>query len=137
MTTGLVDHACCAYDADEHLRATANACVHPRLDSPAELTPSQLFARGGELVLAGELDAQAAPLLAEVLSLVEVPAHERVVLDASGLTFIDHRALLTVVEHLRRHRSGAITLVGAPASACRLRDLLGVAGDELVLELRP
>ena len=129
----------CAYDrrlvAEDALAPIA--CVHPRLDVPDDLAPFQLYARHGELVLAGELDAQAAPVLAQVLSFIDVPADERLVVDATELRFIDHRSLLTVVEHLRRHRPGGMTLLGAPGTADRLRDLLGVAGDELVLAGRP
>jgi anti-anti-sigma regulatory factor len=126
----------CAYDRRlvDHDALAAIACLHPRLDTPPELAPFQLYARDGELVLTGEIDAECAPLLARVLALVEAPERRRLVIDASGLTFIDHRALLAIVEHLRDRRPAGMTLVGAPASAGRLRALLGVAGDELALE---
>jgi hypothetical protein len=125
----------CAYDrraVDPAILAPI-ACVHPSVDVPADLCPFRLFARAGELTLTGVVDAQSAPLLARVLSAVEVEPGERLVLDASGLEFIDHRGLLTILEHLRRERPAGVTLLGAPAFASRLSGLLGLEPVELEL----
>ena len=127
--------AVCAYDRSEiDDRAIAElACVHERSNVPISFhiiagTP------GGMAVLSGELDGAVEGLFVTALRRSELGRPElgrselarsggAVVIDARGLRFIDHRALL----HLQRHaRENAVTVVlrTAKASVRRLAGLL-------------
>ncbi|MGK5738057.1 MEDS domain-containing protein [Micromonospora sp. URMC 103] len=123
--------AMCAYDRRElGGRATAElACLHP--ETNATETPFQLYACGpadDRFGLAGELDLAGDELFAITLERVDLrPADGRLVVDASRLRFVDHRALLRLREYGRRR--GAAVVVRSPhAAVSRLVGLLDVPG---------
>lgn len=106
------------------------ACLHPRVVTTGPAAPFRLYFRAGQLVLDGEVDSFSAPLLAQALRHVRAAPGERLLIDARGLSFINHRGLAALVEGLAQ-RSGGVTLLGAPALVTRLRPNLGVGEDLL------
>jgi anti-anti-sigma regulatory factor len=105
------------------------ACLHPNVVGGAS-PPFQLYSRRGQLVLDGEVDTFAAPLLQRVASFVRPWPGERLVVDARGLTFVNHRGLEAIVEGLARP-AGGLTLLGTRAVPALLRESLGI-GDDLL-----
>ena len=81
------------------------------------------------VVLAGELDPATAPNLRDAVGdLVADPDVERVVLDLSGLTFLDSsglRVFVTAREELRE-RGAELVLRGPSANTQRLLDITGL-----------
>jgi MEDS: MEthanogen/methylotroph, DcmR Sensory domain/STAS domain len=110
------------------------ACLHPRVLTTGPLVPFRLYFRGGQLVLEGEVDSFSASLLAQALTHVGAAPGERLVIDARGLTFLNHRGLTALVEGLAR-RSGGVTLLGGPALVERMCAGLGIPQD--VLDVLP
>jgi anti-anti-sigma regulatory factor len=78
------------------------ACLHAGTSPGA--TPFRLYAApGATAALAGEVDLAAAELLVTALDRADLPpVAGRLVLDVSGLTFLDHRGLYALAEHGRR-----------------------------------
>jgi anti-sigma B factor antagonist len=85
--------------------------------------------------LAGELDLATAPELAEVLHGLE-PECQRIILDVTGLEFIDSTGLrLAVVEHDRSAADGfEFVIAGAAGSVLRVLRLTGL---DVTLPLAP
>src|SRR3954447_3738268 len=73
------------------------ACLHPRVLTTGPVVPFRLYFRGGQLVLEGEVDSFTAPLLAHAVTHVHAAPGERLMIDARGLTFLNHRGLTTLV----------------------------------------
>lgn len=125
----------CAYDR----RVLGDAavaeftCLHPHVVG-GEPPPFRLYSRNGHLVLEGEVDTFAAPLLQRAASSVRPWPGERLVIDARGLTFVNHRGLQALVETLARP-AGGLTLLGTRAVPAFLRESLGVGED--VLDVLP
>lgn len=110
------------------------ACLHPRVLTSGPVVPFRLYFRGGQLVLEGEVDSFSAPLLAQAVTHVDASPGERLMIDARGLTFLNHRGLLTLVEGLAG-RCGGVTLLGGPPLAQRMCAGLGITED--VLDVLP
>jgi hypothetical protein len=106
------------------------ACLHPRVLTSGPLVPFRLFFRGGQLVLEGEVDSFSSPLLAHAVRHVRAVPGERLMIDARGLRFINHRGLAALVDSLAR-RSGGVTLLDGPAVVTGLCSSLGVCEDLL------
>lgn len=127
----------CSYDrsvmGDDALHEIA--CLHPRVLSGGVPVPFQLYFRRGRLVLDGEIDSFSTPLLLSALSHLQVEAGEDVVLDAQRLRFLDHRALLALVDGIARRHGARLVLSGAPAVPRQLPRSLGI--DEELLSLVP
>jgi anti-sigma B factor antagonist len=85
--------------------------------------------------LAGELDLATAPELADVLHGLE-PACQRIILDVTGLEFIDSTGLrLAVVEHDRAAVDGfEFVIAGAAGSVLKVLRLTGL---DVTLPLAP
>lgn len=136
----MVDHpffAMCAYDT-RTLGASAAAelaCLHPAATSHA--APFQWYAAREvdveevDAELVGEVDVHATELFDTTLERT-VPLWERSrsVVDASGLTFIDHRGLLALERHAHRNHV-EIELRTAIPVVPRLVDLLGLQAVRL------
>jgi anti-anti-sigma regulatory factor len=110
------------------------ACLHPRMVSTGPGVPFRLYFRAGQLVLEGEVDSFSAPLLAQAVSHVRTVPGQRLMIDARGLRFVNHRGMVALVDGLAR-RCGGVSLLGGPALLSRLRPGLAI-GDEL-LEVLP
>jgi hypothetical protein len=110
------------------------ACLHPRVLTTGPVVPFRLYFRGGQLVLEGEVDSFSAPLLAQAVTHVDAVPGERLMIDARGLTFLNHRGLAALVEGLAQ-RSGGVTLLGGPALVLRMCAGLGISED--VLDVLP
>jgi anti-anti-sigma regulatory factor len=110
------------------------ACLHPRVLTSGPVVPFRLYFRGGQLVLEGEVDSFSASLLAQALTHVGASPRERLMIDARGLTFLNHRGLATLVEGLAG-RCGGVTLLGGPPLVRRMCEGLGIAED--VLDVLP
>ncbi|MEU6203805.1 MEDS domain-containing protein [Micromonospora musae] len=123
--------AMCAYDRRElDGRAVAElACLHP--ETNAAEAPFQLFARdatGHRAGLTGELDETGEELFVTALERADLrPVDGRLVLEAPGLRFVDHRALLRLCEYARRRNSAVLLRSPLPAAA-RLAALLDLPG---------
>jgi anti-anti-sigma factor len=116
--------ALCVFDAALGRPALAElACVHPRSNRP--LSEFHLFCDQRErLVLTGEVDAFSSPLLAETLRRID-GGRGSLVLDVSGLDFIDGAGLATLHRHTRS-RGGQLVLLRARPIVVRLVELLGL-----------
>ena len=87
------------------------------------------------LAVAGEIDAVTAPLLAARLAEVSVEGVAEVVLDFSGLEFIDSSGLsVLVVAHRRLRNAGAALVIEAPPSTARR--VFAIAGLDRLLTIR-
>src|SRR5215211_2055161 len=72
---------------------------------------------GADYALDGELDAFTAPLLERVMSALQGDdGRQRLVIDASGLQFIDHTSLLALERHAEQTNLAAVTLHGLSPS---------------------
>jgi anti-anti-sigma regulatory factor len=118
--------AVCAYDSAQLGPAAAElVCLHPFVGS--NTTTFQLYAQPhADFALAGEIDLTDRETLATTLRrVVARRTGDALVVDATGLEFIDHRNLL----ELARHGGGSdapVVLRGAPRSVIRLAGLLGL-----------
>jgi anti-sigma B factor antagonist len=83
----------------------------------------------------GELDIATAPVLADALTRLEAPC-DRVVLDLSGLTFIDSTGLrLAITEHRRAVADGFdFAVAGATGPVL---DVLQLTGLDVALPMAP
>ncbi|KXK59314.1 hypothetical protein AWW66_24895 [Micromonospora rosaria] len=120
--------ALCAYDRRElGDRAVAElACLHPETNAPVLF---RLFAAdpGRAYALTGELDPSNHELFRQALSRVDPPGPDgRLVLRAAGLRYIDHRCLLHLDDHARRHGL-TVELRTAGTAAAHLVELLGLS----------
>lgn len=124
----------CVYhrQAGEQRHLAVIACLHPRVETPPEITSFRLFWRQGELTLAGEVDLFAAPYLEEALRYVETAGKE-LVIEASGLRFIDHRGVIALVEGFARERGTRVVLRNSPPATGRILEVLGIDERELAL----
>ena len=115
----------CLYDARLVGAALEDvACAHPQAQSGT--TPFVLHrAATDELVLSGTLDALSARVFATALDRIRRngPGGGELFIDAAGVEFLDHRALLALEELARVHRLRAV-LRGAPPLTSRLTELL-------------
>ncbi|MET7967692.1 MEDS domain-containing protein [Micromonospora sp. NPDC005305] len=126
--------AVCAYDRRELTGAAVAelACMHPESNTEVLF---RLHAGGGDAVveLAGELDPSNHRLFAAALDRADPrPVDGRLVLDATGLRFVDHRSLLHLRDHARRHDATAVLRTSRSAAA-RLVELLDL--DEVRVEV--
>jgi anti-anti-sigma regulatory factor len=110
------------------------ACLHPRVLTTGPRVPFQLYFRGGQLVLEGEVDSFSASLLAQAVTHVDADPRERLMIDTRGLTFLNHRGLIALVAGLA-HCCAGITLLGGPPLVRRMCARLGIAPD--VLDVLP
>ncbi len=90
---------------------------------------------GWQVVTAsGQLDVATAPRMRELLQQQQYEPARRLVVDLSGLEFLDSFGLGVLVGGLRRARAGGGRLVLAGASA-RIHHVLEVTGLDAVFEL--
>lgn len=118
--------AMCCYDrtviGDE---AVADlACMHPSAREGA--SPFQVFAiQGADLGVAGEVDTLSAPRFVRALRRAVPDAGGELVIDASGLSFIDHHGLLALEAMGAAGGDGPrVVLEHAPPIAARVAELL-------------
>jgi len=124
--------ALCAYNVAELGAAAAEViCLHPFVNAAA--VGFQVFAdplTAISLVLTGELDASNRSAFAATLERIWPTSKGTTLhIDASGLTFIDHRSLMVLDNVARRHRQTAVLHTGAlvPARLIELLDLTAVS----------
>jgi anti-anti-sigma factor len=81
------------------------------------------------LVLRGELDPHTAPALREQIDEVTVDSTRTLVLDVSGLRFIDSSGLRVIIGAHKdmTARSGRLVLRAPTDTTCRLLDITGLA----------
>jgi anti-anti-sigma regulatory factor len=126
--------AVCAYDRRELSEAAIAelACMHPESNTDVLF---RLHAGGGDAVveLAGELDPSNHRLFAAALDRAAPrPVDGRLVLDGTGLRFVDHRSLLHLGVYARRH-DATVVLRTSRSAAARLVELLDL--DEVRVEV--
>ncbi|MEU8819821.1 MEDS domain-containing protein [Actinoplanes sp. NPDC048796] len=120
--------AVCAYNRGElGERAVAElACLHESSHAAGVSFQLHPGATSAEAVLEGELDLSAEDLFATALRRTDLDrADGEVVVDATGLRFIDHRALLALQRYAESQRTTAVlrTPLGAVARLAGLLDL--------------
>jgi anti-sigma B factor antagonist len=84
--------------------------------------------RGDLLILSGELDLASAPLVVEAADLVGQTAAPDVIVDLSGLQFIDATGLSALIE-VREHLAGkgrTMSLRGTPTCVHRVLKITGL-----------
>jgi anti-sigma B factor antagonist len=102
----------------------------PQFDVAVEVAGTTAIVR-----LAGELDLATAPELAEVLQGLE-PSCKRIILDLTGLEFIDSTGLrLAVTEHSRASADGFEFVIAGAAGA--VLKVLRLTGLDVTLPLAP
>ncbi|MFJ6673889.1 MEDS domain-containing protein [Actinosynnema sp. NPDC091369] len=135
----LVDHymadhpfsALCAYDrtlvSEQALEQLAS--VHPSTNLPGVGFRLHASARPGHSAeLSGEVDMFNRDVLVQVLDRIRPPARGgQLVLDAAGLTFIDHRGLIGL-DRYARGRDTTLVLRTAFPGASRIAALLDLPG---------
>jgi anti-sigma B factor antagonist len=86
--------------------------------------------REHRLVLAGELDIASAPLLEDTIASLAANGTGRIVVDLSGVTFMDSTGLRALLsgDKLCAANGQAFALSGASGPVRRLFELTGVAG---------
>lgn len=99
------------------------ACLHPTVNE--DVTPFRLSASTcAAASLSGELDATSKNLFPMTLQWADLrPTAGELVIDASELTFIDHRSLIALAEYVQRWDARAV-LLGHLPTAARLIDIL-------------
>ncbi|PGH46586.1 Anti-anti-sigma regulatory factor (antagonist of anti-sigma factor) [Micromonospora sediminicola] len=121
--------AVCAYDR----RVLGDAAIAELACLHAQTNAEVLFRlhAGGDdaaVALGGELDPSNHLLFATALERADPrPEAGRLVFDASHLHFVDHRSLLRLRDHARRHDAVAVLRTRRTAPA-RLVELLGLTG---------
>jgi hypothetical protein len=123
--------ALCAYDrtrlSEQALEQLAS--VHPSTNLPGVGFRLHASARPGHSAeLSGEIDMFNRDVLVQVLDRIQPPAHGgRLVLDAAGLTFIDHRGLIGLDEYARGRDTTLVLRTEFPGAA-RIAGLLDLTG---------
>jgi anti-sigma B factor antagonist len=100
-----------------------------RDDSPVPATPRiEPFAGGAVIALSGELDAYDAPALREAFQTVLENEPAVIVLDLSGVSFLDSTVLGAIVGLLRRVREGGgeLRAVLPDTTARRIFEITGL-----------
>ncbi|MFI7552230.1 MEDS domain-containing protein [Verrucosispora sp. WMMD703] len=119
--------AMCAYDRSQlgEPAVAELACLHPEHNLGQLLF--RLYAvplRQGQAALAGELDPSNHDLFRTALDRADLqPVDDELVLDADGLRFLDHRALIHLNEYAR-DRQVTVVLRAARSGVARLAALL-------------
>ncbi|HEX2133270.1 MAG TPA: MEDS domain-containing protein [Actinophytocola sp.] len=112
------------------------ACLHPNTNHDA--AGFRLHASAGgeyDASMNGDLDLSNADQFATALDRAELPLRgDELVVDARGLTFIDHRGLLRLREYARRRGVGLVLHVSRPGPA-RIAEVLGLT--DVRVEHRP
>jgi anti-anti-sigma regulatory factor len=111
------------------------ACLHQRVVTTGVPVPFQLYHRAGRLVLEGEIDTFSAPLLRRALAHLRPGTDARLVVDARGLAFVNHRGIQAIVDGLAARHPAGVTLAGAPAVPLRLLENMGI--EPAVLDVLP
>lgn len=131
--------AMCAYDRLELGDQTIAelACLHP--ESNVDEVLFRLYACSpseGSIALAGELDLSNHELFATALERVDLrPVDGQLVVQATHLRFIDHRALMLLQEYA--HRRGAVAVLHTPnPTAARLVELLDLSWVHVEVTVR-
>lgn len=121
--------ALCGFDR-EQLPATATvalACMHPT--ARVGMTPFHLYSpdHGADLALAGELDVLATDDFRACLDRTRLTATRELVVDGSGLDFVDYRGLESIRDFATRIQATAVLRTCSQIPA-RLIELLGLEG---------
>lgn len=124
MTSGPLS-ALCAYNRAELDWETIEqvACLHPRVNETA--TPFRLHASTrAAAALSGDLDLASRCLFPLTLRRTDLrPTAGELVIDATELTFIDHRGLLALAEYARS-RDATVVLRASLTTAARIIEVL-------------
>lgn len=120
--------ALCAYNRAELGEETIAhvACLHPTVNDGA--APFRLYSSCGVTAsLSGELDLTSCELFATALRRADLrPVDGELIIDATGLDFIDHRNLLVLAAHARDCGATAVLRTGVTTSAARMVEILDV-----------
>lgn len=124
----MADHpfsAMCAYavaEVDDSAFAQL-ACLHPNTNTPSP--GFRLHAAGDHVIaLGGEVDPSTDDLFTQTLDRVDLGLRDgELVLDATGLTFLDHNSLLRLADHAAR-RGAPLVLRASWPGLSRLVELL-------------
>ncbi|MCE6995535.1 MEDS domain-containing protein [Saccharothrix sp. S26] len=129
--------AMCAYDRTElgDGAVAQLACLHPRSSTGA--TPFHLHAHAPDwasAALDGELDLESRPLWSVALERADLPvADGEIVIDATGLAFVDHRGLLALADHAERRGVTVVLRTPLPhlSHVLQLLDVTGIRVEQV------
>jgi anti-anti-sigma regulatory factor len=101
------------------------ACLHPNINGGTAQFRLHAWDQAAAS-LNGELDMTTVELLSLALQRADLQPHgDELVIDAAGLTYIDHRALLMLAEHTQRAHATIVLRTAWPGAA-PLVELLGL-----------
>ncbi len=119
----------CGFDRSQLNRTAtiALACLHPA--ARAGITPFQVYSPDGpaDLAVAGELDMAVKDDFRDCLERTGLDLTRELVVDGTGLSFVDHRGLETIRDFARRSGATAV-LHTCSETPGRLIKLLGLEG---------
>ena len=100
------------------------ACLHPTVNGVPPPFRLHASTEGAAVSLSGELDATSLHLFLTALRWADLrPTDGELVIDASELTFIDHRNLLALADHARRWDATAVLLSDHLLAAAQMIDI--------------
>ncbi|MFD5829469.1 MEDS domain-containing protein [Lentzea sp. NPDC060358] len=119
--------ALCAYDSGRLPAGAIEqvACMHPNTNADGVRFRLHGTDRAGcAAALGGEVDSSSRDSFARALDLADpLPVGGELVIDATGLTFLDHNGLLRLSAHARRHDSTLVLHTRWPGAARLVRAL--------------
>lgn len=125
--------ALCGFDQRKltHAATTALASLHPA--ARAGVTPFQVYCsnHGADLSLAGELDITATGDFRACLDRIELDRTGELVVDGTGLDFVDHRGLVSIRDFASRLGATAVfrTCSETPGRVIALLGLEGIRAE--------
>jgi anti-anti-sigma regulatory factor len=128
----------CAFDQSQLPASTtiALACLHPTAREGT--TPFCVYSSGNEahLALAGELDMAVTDDFRACLDRTRLDVTRELIVDGTGLDFVDHRALQTISDFARRFGATAVfrTCSSTPGRLIELLRLDGIRAVSVTTE---
>jgi anti-anti-sigma factor len=88
------------------------------------------------VVASGELDLHAAPFMRQTLSSLLAGGRTHLIIDMSGVTFIDSAMIGVLADHLRQTREGvgSLAVVCRSGNVIRTLEVAGIAGELQILD---
>lgn len=127
---------------EQGVRGSKESCLRPSTSSARLLRalfadkPTPMSSTPRTLAIAGELDLNRVPVVREQLAALISGKAPRILLDLTGLTYIDSSGLALFIESLQRMQSygGKLALFGLSDT---VRHILEIARLDQIFEIHP